>query len=102
MKKYLVIILIILLASTVFAKIEKASLNATGYDWLGYTREEKAAFPGLLYAIYGIDKNKNKPVSLIQTTEERVKYVYRIKVRADNSSLELKPGMPADAYILME
>lgn len=35
----------------------------------------------------------------IQTTEERVKLVYRIKVRADNSSLELKPGMPADAYI---
>lgn len=36
----------------------------------------------------------------IQTTEERVKYVYRIKVRVDNSSLELKPGMPADAYII--
>ena len=35
----------------------------------------------------------------IQTTEERVKLVYRIKVRADNSSLDLKPGMPADAYI---
>lgn len=38
----------------------------------------------------------------IQTTEERVKYVYRIKVRADNSSLDLKPGMPADAYIILE
>lgn len=38
----------------------------------------------------------------IQTTEERVKLVYRIKVRADNSSLELKPGMPADAYISTE
>ncbi|MCX5709705.1 MAG: efflux RND transporter periplasmic adaptor subunit [Candidatus Omnitrophica bacterium] len=38
----------------------------------------------------------------IQTTEERVKYVYRIKVRADNSSLDLKPGMPADAYIEIE
>lgn len=38
----------------------------------------------------------------IQTTEERVKYVYRIKVRVDNSSLDLKPGMPADAYILIE
>lgn len=35
----------------------------------------------------------------IQTTEERVKLVYRIKVRVDNSSLDLKPGMPADAYI---
>ncbi|MEI6634481.1 MAG: hemolysin secretion protein D, partial [Chlamydiota bacterium] len=38
----------------------------------------------------------------IQTTEERVKLVYRIKVRADNSSLDLKPGMPADAYISTE
>ncbi len=37
----------------------------------------------------------------IQTTKERVKYVYRIKVRVDNSSLELKPGMPADAYIIL-
>lgn len=36
----------------------------------------------------------------IQTTEERVKLVYRIKVKVDNSSLELKPGMPADAYII--
>ncbi|MFH1381086.1 MAG: efflux RND transporter periplasmic adaptor subunit [Candidatus Omnitrophota bacterium] len=36
----------------------------------------------------------------IQTTEERVKYVYRIKVRVDNSSLDFKPGMPADAYII--
>ncbi|MDP2940760.1 MAG: efflux RND transporter periplasmic adaptor subunit [Candidatus Omnitrophota bacterium] len=36
----------------------------------------------------------------IQTNEERVMYVYRIKVRADNSSLDLKPGMPADAYIM--
>lgn len=38
----------------------------------------------------------------IQTTEERVKYVYRIKVRVDNSSLDLKPGMPADAYIWLQ
>ena len=38
----------------------------------------------------------------IQTTEERVKYVYRIKVRVDNSSLDLKPGMPADAYIVLK
>ena len=37
----------------------------------------------------------------IQTNEERVKYVYRIKIKVDNSSLELKPGMPADAYIML-
>ena len=38
----------------------------------------------------------------IQTSEERVKYVYRIKVRVDNASLDLKPGMPADAYIMVD
>lgn len=37
----------------------------------------------------------------IQTNEERVKYVYRIKIRVNNSSLDLKPGMPADAHILL-
>jgi len=38
----------------------------------------------------------------IQTNEERVKYVYRIKIRADNASLDLKPGMPADGYIILD
>ncbi|MBM3245766.1 MAG: efflux RND transporter periplasmic adaptor subunit [Candidatus Omnitrophica bacterium] len=36
----------------------------------------------------------------IQTTEERVRLVYRIKIQVDNASLELKPGMPADGYIM--
>lgn len=36
----------------------------------------------------------------IQTTEERVKLVYRIKIAVENQNLELKPGMPADGYIL--
>ncbi len=38
----------------------------------------------------------------IQTQEERVKLVYRIKVAVDNTNLELKPGMPADAFITTE
>jgi len=36
----------------------------------------------------------------IQTTEERVKLVYRIKVVITNANFELKPGMPADGYII--
>lgn len=36
----------------------------------------------------------------IQTTEERIKLVYRIKIDLANSCLELKPGMPADGYII--
>ncbi|MGA2575796.1 MAG: efflux RND transporter periplasmic adaptor subunit [Bryobacteraceae bacterium] len=36
----------------------------------------------------------------IQTSEERVKLVYRIKIDVDNSRHELKSNMPADAEIL--
>ncbi|MGD0359347.1 MAG: efflux RND transporter periplasmic adaptor subunit [Bryobacteraceae bacterium] len=36
----------------------------------------------------------------IQTAEERVKLVYRIKIDIDNSRHELKSNMPADAEIL--
>ncbi len=35
----------------------------------------------------------------VQTTEERVTLVYRIKIDIDNPSHELKPGMPADAHL---
>lgn len=35
----------------------------------------------------------------IQTAEERVKLVYRIKINIENAASELKPGMPADAVI---
>jgi HlyD family secretion protein len=35
----------------------------------------------------------------IQTQQERVKLVYRIKIDLDNSSRELKSNMPADAVI---
>jgi HlyD family secretion protein len=37
----------------------------------------------------------------VQTQKERVKLVYRIKVDVPNPSSELKPGMPADADILL-
>jgi HlyD family secretion protein len=37
----------------------------------------------------------------VQTQQERVKLVYRIKIDIDNPNLELKPGTPADADILV-
>ncbi|MHC1768764.1 MAG: HlyD family secretion protein [Verrucomicrobiia bacterium] len=37
----------------------------------------------------------------VQTEEERVKLVYRVKIEVPNSHGELKPGMPADAEILL-
>jgi HlyD family secretion protein len=38
----------------------------------------------------------------IQTTEERIKLVYRIKIEIDNSGQMLKANMPVDAEILLE
>jgi HlyD family secretion protein len=38
----------------------------------------------------------------IQTQEERVKLVYRIKIEVENPRHELKSNMPADAEILMD
>jgi len=35
----------------------------------------------------------------VQTFEERVKLMYRVKIDLDNPAGELKPGMPADAVI---
>jgi len=35
----------------------------------------------------------------VQTEKERVTLVYRLKVDVENPNHELKPGMPADAYI---
>lgn len=59
-------------------------------------------FPGKKYQgeISFVSSQAEFTPKFIQTQEERVKLVYRIKVRVDNSSLELKPGMPADAYII--
>jgi HlyD family secretion protein len=37
----------------------------------------------------------------VQTEKERVKLVYRVKVDIRNPNMELKPGMPADAEILV-
>jgi HlyD family secretion protein len=38
----------------------------------------------------------------IQTAEERVKLVYRVKIELDNPNQELKLNMPADAEIVLE
>ena len=37
----------------------------------------------------------------VQTQRERVKLVYRVKIQIANPLMELKPGMPADAEILL-
>lgn len=62
------------------------------------------SYPGKKYdgTISFISSQTEFTPKYIQTSQERVKYVYRIKVHVDNSSLDLKPGMPADAYMTIE
>jgi HlyD family secretion protein len=59
------------------------------------------SFPGSTY--YGrisfiSDQAEFTPKS-VQTFEERVKLMYRVKIALENPDGELKPGMPADAWI---
>jgi HlyD family secretion protein len=54
------------------------------------------AYPGELSFIASAAEFTPKNV---QTAEERVKLVYRVKINIPNPDLELKPGMPADADI---
>ena len=59
------------------------------------------SFPGKVYQghISFIASEAEFTPKQIQTKEERVKLVYRIKIDVDNSSLELKNNMPVDAEI---
>ncbi len=38
----------------------------------------------------------------VQTKEERVKLMFAVKIQLENPELELKPGMPADAKIIVK
>jgi membrane fusion protein YbhG len=59
------------------------------------------AYPGKSYAGYVdfISGQAEFTPKTVQTFEERVKLMYRIKVLLDNPQNELKPGMPADGLI---
>jgi HlyD family secretion protein len=60
------------------------------------------SYPGKVYKgrISFISEESEFTPKYIQTAEERVKLVYRIKIDIDNPNFELKPGMPADGYIV--
>jgi HlyD family secretion protein len=59
------------------------------------------SYPGRVYegTIVFISSESEFTPKTIQTKEERVRLVYRVKIAVVNASLELKPGMPADAVI---
>ncbi len=59
------------------------------------------SYPNKIYKgqISFISEESEFTPKYIQTPEERVKLVYRIKIDVNNPGNELKPGMPADGYI---
>jgi HlyD family secretion protein len=60
-------------------------------------------YPGKIYEGYVsfISSEAEFTPKNVQTQEQRVKLVYRIKVDIQNPQMELKAGMPADAEILL-
>jgi len=62
------------------------------------------AYPGRPFegrVAYVADKSEFTPKN-IQTQDERVKLVYRVKIELENPEGVLKPGMPADAVIPLD
>jgi HlyD family secretion protein len=61
------------------------------------------SFPGKTYngVISFISSDAEFTPKQIQTKEERVKLVYRIKIEVDNKRHELKSNMPVDAEIIL-
>ena len=62
------------------------------------------SYPGKVYEgrVTFISSEAEFTPKQIQTPEERVKLVYRIKVEVDNPNQELKSNMPADAEIILD
>jgi HlyD family secretion protein len=62
------------------------------------------SYPGKVYGgrVTFISSEAEFTPKQIQTQQERVKLVYRIKIEVDNPKHELKSNMPADAEILLE
>jgi HlyD family secretion protein len=62
------------------------------------------SYPGKVYngRLTFISSEAEFTPKQIQTQQERVKLVYRVKIEVENPNRELKSNMPADAEILLE
>jgi HlyD family secretion protein len=61
-------------------------------------------FPGKVYRgrIAVISSEAEFTPKSVQTEQERVTLVYEVRIDVENPNEELKPGMPADAYIQLQ
>jgi len=99
--------------ATIFTAADLKNIWLTAYiseTQLGKVKLNQAVgiktdtYPGKTYKgrISFISQEAEFTPKQIQTQEERVKLVYRIKIVVDNTDLELKPGMPADGFITLD
>ena len=82
----------------------KAYINETNLGKINLNQEVDVttdAYPDKVFKghISFISSEAEFTPKSVQTFEERVKLMYRIKIVLDNKSRDLKPGMPADALI---
>jgi hypothetical protein len=69
-KSILVLFLALFAATALFAKSQGLSLTATGYEWLGYSPEEKKAFANLLHVALNKKKNNYNAEDVIKKLDD--------------------------------
>jgi HlyD family secretion protein len=82
--------------------IPEADLAKVRFGMQAYVTTD--AFPGKKYPAWVsyISSKAEFTPKTVETYKERVTLVYRCKIRAQNLNYELKPGMPAEAVILLD
>jgi|AMWB02.1.fsa_nt_gi HlyD family secretion protein len=83
------------------AYIQETDLGRVKLNQMVQVRTD--SFPDKVYSgrvSFVSDQAEFTPKS-VQTFEERVKLMYRVKIALDNDHGELKPGMPADGLIVV-
>jgi HlyD family secretion protein len=84
------------------AFVEETDLGRVKVGQKAYVTTD--SFPGKRYEgrVAFIASEAEFTPKAVQTRKERTRLVYRIKIDISNPAMELKPGMPVDAEILLE
>jgi len=64
------LLLVALIVSPAFAKSKGMSLTATGYEWIGYSLEEKRAFANLVHIALNKKKGAYKTEDVIRKLDD--------------------------------
>jgi HlyD family secretion protein len=82
--------------------IPETSLAKVRFGMRAYVTTD--AYPGKKYPAWVsfINSKAEFTPKTVETYKERVTLVYRCKIRAQNLNYDLKPGMPAEAVILLD